>query len=249
MAGEERRGLQGAEASDRWHRDGTGTKVFVVNAREITRRGLRALLDEDPDIEVVGEAESLASSVRDIVATHPDVAIIDVAIPANGPLSGEGARGEVATVVCVTFGRSDDEKLRRAAQVDGSSAYLSDDVGGRILREIVRRVARGEPLAEFSALASRVEAEDAPRLTMREHDVLRLIALGLTNKQIGERLGLSEKTVKNYVSGLFSKLHIARRAQAAVYQVTHSEPLGSGGTGGRRAVTAPPRVGLRPHRS
>ncbi len=200
-------------------------RVFLLDDHEIVRRGLAEVIDAEPDLEVVGEAATAHQAVGRIAATSPDVAILDVHLPDG---SGIDVCRELVSaqpgVHCLILTGFDDDQAASAAVLAGAAGYVLKDIRGHNLIDSVRRVARGEnlmPAAVSRTALERIQATvvDPGRtdLTARERQVLGLIADGLTNRQIGERLELAEKTVKNYVSGLLAKLGMERRTQAAVY--------------------------------
>jgi two-component system response regulator DevR len=200
-------------------------RVFLLDDHEIVRRGLAELIDAEPDLEVVGEAATAHQAVGRIAATGPQVAILDVHLPdGNGIDVCRELRSSQPTVQCLILTAFDDDQAASAAVLAGASGYVVKDIRGNRLVESIRQVARGEnimPAAVSSKVVERIHAAVADPgradLTARERQVLGLIADGLTNRQIGERLELAEKTVKNYVSGLLAKLGMERRTQAAVY--------------------------------
>jgi two-component system response regulator DevR len=200
-------------------------RVFLLDDHEIVRRGLAELLDAEPDMEVVGEASTAHQAVGRIAATAPHVAILDVHLPdGNGIDVCRDLRSTQPHVRCLMLTAFDDDQAASAAVIAGASGYVVKDIRGHRLIDSVRQVARGEnlmPPAVTRKVAEQIQATAAEPsradLTARERQVLGLIADGLTNRQIGERLELAEKTVKNYVSGLLAKLGMERRTQAAVY--------------------------------
>ncbi len=205
---------------------GRQVKVFLLDDHEIVRRGVRDLLEAEPDITVVGEAGTAASALARIPALRPDVAVLDVRLPDGDGVSVcrdiRSRMPEVGCLMLTSFG--DDEALFDAIMA-GASGYVLKQIRGTDLVGAVRTVASGRSLLDPEA-ASRVMArmrEAAARsdplaaLTGQERKILELIGEGLTNRQIGERLFLAEKTVKNYVSALFAKLGMERRTQAAAY--------------------------------
>ncbi|WP_353815940.1 response regulator [Agromyces sp. SYSU T00266] len=204
------------------------TRVFLVDDHEIVRRGVAQLLDREPDLEVVGEAGTVAQALARIEATSPDVAVLDMRLP-----DGDGIdlcrelRSRHPELACLILTAYDDDQAAMSAVLAGAAGYVLKNVRGTTIVEDVRKVASGRSLIDRS-IAARVSQQakaaehDDPRfsaLNLRERQVLALIADGLTNRQIGEELGLAEKTVKNYVSGLLSKLGFERRTQAAIYQM------------------------------
>jgi two-component system, NarL family, response regulator DevR len=209
------------------------TRVFLVDDHEIVRRGIAELLDREPDLEVVGEAGDAAHALVRIAATLPDVAVLDVRLPdGDGVALCREVRSRHPEVRCLILTAYDDDEASISAVLAGASGYVLKNVAGTRLLEDIRAVAAGRSLLHPAAtrhVADRAEADerDDPRfgsLQLRERQVLALIAEGLTNRQIGERLGLAEKTVKNYVSGLLRKLGLERRTQAAVYELGRHEP-------------------------
>jgi two-component system response regulator DevR len=201
------------------------TRVFLVDDHEIVRRGLADLINAEPDLEVVGEASTARQAVGRVAATRPDVAVLDVRLPDGSGIDVcRDIRSSDPGIQCLIFTAFDDDEASYAAVLAGASGYVLKDIRGDRLIEGIRRVARGESLLTRS-VASRVvtslsharEDTAARALTTRERQVLDLIARGLTNRQIGDELDLAEKTVKNYVSGLLSKLGMERRTQAAVF--------------------------------
>jgi DNA-binding NarL/FixJ family response regulator len=200
--------------------------VFLLDDHEVVRRGVRELLEAEPDIKVVGEAGTAASALARIPALRPDVAVLDVRLPDGDGVSVcrdiRSSMPEVACLMLTSFG--DDEALFDAIMA-GASGYVLKQIRGTDLVGAVRTVASGESMLDPEA-ASRVmrrmrdqaqQTDPLSELTPQERRILELIGAGLTNRQIGERMYLAEKTVKNYVSGLFAKLGMERRTQAAAY--------------------------------
>ncbi|MGO1051941.1 response regulator [Crossiella sp. CA198] len=202
------------------------TRVFLVDDHEIVRRGVMHLLAAHPDIEVVGEASSCAEALARVPAVGPAVAVLDVRLPdGNGiELCRELRSGtpELRVLMLTSFG--DDEALMDAV-LAGAAGFVLKQVLGHDLVGAIRTVGAGGSLLDArttSALLARVRREreqDDPlkALTHQERTVLELIGEGLTNRQIGDRMFLAEKTVKNYVSHLLAKLGMERRTQVAVY--------------------------------
>ncbi|MDF2508340.1 MAG: DNA-binding response regulator [Microbacterium sp.] len=203
-------------------------RVFLVDDHEIVRRGIAQLVDAEVDLEVVGEAATVHEAMRRIAATRPDVAVLDARLPdGNGIDLCRDIRSANPDVFCLILTAYDDDEALRSAVLAGASGYVLKDVRSRFLVEAIRRAASGASVQATDVLrhaASALHSEsqtprESPRpvLSLREDQILSLIADGLTNREIGERLGLAEKTVKNYVSGLLAKLGMERRTQAAVY--------------------------------
>jgi len=206
--------------------DGTTIKVFLLDDHEIVRMGVRDLLEAEPGITVIGEAGTAASALARNPALKPDVAILDVRLPDGDGVSVcrdiRSKMPQLAVLMLTSF--SDDEALFDAI-VAGAAGYVLKQIRGTDLVGAVRTIASGQSLLDPEA-ASRVmrrmrdqatAADPLAGLTDQERRILALIGEGLTNRQIGDRLFLAEKTVKNYVSALFAKLGMQRRAQAAAY--------------------------------
>jgi DNA-binding NarL/FixJ family response regulator len=203
-------------------------RVFLLDDHEVVRRGLGMLLGAEPDIEVVGEGANVAQAMARIPALRPDVAVLDVRLPdGDGVTVCRDIRSMVepppACLMLTSY--SDDEALFEAIMA-GASGYLLKQVTGTNLVDAIRRLAAGESLLDPKVTAKVLERlrrgpeQEDPRyaaLSEQERKILALIAEGLTNRQIAERMYLAEKTVKNYVSGLLRKLGMERRTEAAVY--------------------------------
>ncbi len=201
-------------------------KVFLLDDHEIVRRGVRELLETEDDITVVGEAGTVASALARIPALRPHVAILDVRLPDGDGVSVcrdiRSRHPEIACLMLTSF--AEDDALFDAIMA-GASGYVLKQIRGFDLISAVRSVATGQSLLDPES-ASRVMArirDQAQRtdpladLTGQERRVLELIGEGMTNRQIGEHLFLSEKTAKNYVTSLFAKLGMERRTQAAAF--------------------------------
>jgi DNA-binding NarL/FixJ family response regulator len=198
--------------------------VFLLDDHEIVRRGVRELLEAEPDITVVGEAGTAASALARIPALKPDVAVLDVRLPdGNGIMVCREIRSIMPDLACLMLTSFGDEEALFDAIMAGAAGYVLKQIRGTDLVGAVRTVAAGQSLLDPDAArkvmtrmreqASR--ADPLAGLTGQERKILELIGEGLTNRQIGERMHLAEKTVKNYVSALFSKLGMERRTQAA----------------------------------
>lgn len=201
-------------------------RVFMLDDHEVVRRGVADLLDSAGDISVVGEAGTAAEALARIPAARPDVAVLDARLPDGSGIDVcRDIRSAMPQVRCLILTSYDDNDAVFAAVMAGASGYLLKQIRGSNLVDAVRQVAAGKSLldpAVTERILSRLRdgSPEDPRLaalTDRERDVLGLIADGLTNRQIGEKLFLAEKTVKNYVSTLLAKLGMQRRTQAAVY--------------------------------
>lgn len=200
------------------------TRVFLLDDHEIVRRGLRELLEAEDDIVVVGEAGTAEEAYGRIPATSPDVAVLDVRLPdGDGVEVCREIRSKHPEIACIMLTSFSDDEAVYASIMAGAAGYLLKQVRGSDLVEGIRRVAAGESLLDpqvttrvLERLRRRDEDDELASLTDQERRILALIAEGLTNRQIGERLHLAEKTVKNYVSSLLAKLGLERRTQAAV---------------------------------
>jgi two-component system response regulator DevR len=206
--------------------DGRPIRVFLLDDHEIVRRGIAELLEGEPDIKVVGEAGLTAEARSRIPAVQPDVAILDARLPdGNGIDLCRDVRSAMPQLRCLILTSYDDNDAVLAAVMAGASGYLLKEIRGSNLVDAIRQVAAGRSLLD-PAVTERLmtRLREGPRtdtrlatLTGREREILGLITEGLTNRQIGERLFLAEKTVKNHVSGLLAKLGMQSRTQAAVY--------------------------------
>jgi len=206
--------------------------VFLLDDHEIVRRGIAEMLSYEPDIEIVGDAGTAEQALVRIKALRPDVALLDARLPDGSGIDVcRDIRSNMPETKCMILTSYDDDDAVFSAVIAGAAAYVLKEVRGSNLVETLRRVAAGESLID-PEIAERVMAnmrnfaEPDPRLaglSEREREILVLITDGLTNRQIGERLFLAEKTVKNYVSGLLAKLGMQRRTQVAVFG---SEVLG-----------------------
>ena len=203
----------------------SGIRVFLLDDHEVVRHGLRALLESAGDIVVVGESGLAAEATARIPALRADVAVLDARLPdGSGIEVCRAVRAVDPSIKALILTSYDDDEALFAAILAGAAGYLLKQVGGNDLLDAVRRVAGGQSLIDPS-LTARVldrlrngpaEHQELATLTEQERKILMLIAEGLTNRQIGERLFLAEKTVKNYVSSILSKLGLERRTQAAV---------------------------------
>jgi len=205
-------------------------RVFLVDDHEIVRRGVADLINAESDLEVVGEASTMRQAVGRIAATVPDVAVLDVRLPDGSGIDlCRTVRSANPEIHCLMLTAYDDDEASYTAVLAGASGYVLKDIKGQGLLESIRKVAAGRNLMD-RAVARRVvdtvstSRDPAAELSMRERQVLELIAEGLTNRQIGEHLELAEKTVKNYVSGLLAKLGMERRTQAAVFGAQLRKP-------------------------
>ncbi|QMU78043.1 response regulator transcription factor [Streptacidiphilus sp. PB12-B1b] len=227
-------------------------RVFLLDDHEVVRRGVHDLLDAEPDLEVVGEAGTAEQALARVPALRPDVAVLDVRLP-----DGDGVgvcrelRSRLPELACLMLTSFDDEEALLDAIMAGASGYVLKQISGTDLVTAVRTVASGQSMLDPGAttrVMARMRGEtghdEQPQalaaLTAREQEILALIGEGLTNREIGGRLFLAEKTVKNHISRLLAKLGVERRVQAAVI-ATQSAAAGEQQAG--------PRTGYRPGRA
>jgi DNA-binding NarL/FixJ family response regulator len=207
---------------------GNGTKitVFLLDDHEIVRRGVRDLINAEPDITVIGEAATATSALARIPALKPDVAVLDIRLPdGDGVTVCREIRSKMPQLACLMLTSFSDDEALFDAIMAGAAGYVLKQIRGTDLIGAIRAVASGQSLLDPEA-ASRVmrrmrdqaaATDPLASLTDQERRILALIGEGLTNRQIGDRLFLAEKTVKNYISALFAKLGMQRRSQAAAY--------------------------------
>lgn len=199
-------------------------RVFLLDDHEVVRRGVSALLETEPDIEVVGEAGTAEQAMARIPALEPDVAILDVRLPdGDGVTVCREMRSRLPHVQCLMFTSFADDDALFDAVMAGAAGYVLKQVHGTDLIGAVRALAEGKSLLDPESTARMLarlrdratRADPLAALTDQERRILDLIGEGLTNRQIGERMFLAEKTIKNYVSNLLAKLDMNRRTQAA----------------------------------
>ncbi len=210
-------------------------RVFLLDDHDIVRRGLAHLFETQADIELVGEAGTAEEALSRIPPTRPDVALLDVRLPdGDGVEVCREIRSRYPEIRCLMLTSFADDEALFDAIMAGASGYLLKQVKSDEIVEAVRLVAKGESLLD-PAVTGRVlerlrkgpeEDERLAKLTSQERNILELIADGLTNRQISEQIHLAEKTVKNYVSNLLTKLGMERRTQAAVYAARLAEHRG-----------------------
>ena len=199
-------------------------RVFLVDDHEVVRRGVAEVLEDEPGITVAGEAGSVAEALARVPAVRPDVVVIDMRLPdGDGADLCRGLRERIPGLRCLVLTSFSEQEALDAAVRAGASGFLLKQVRGPALVTAVRTIAEGGTLFdEVAPSASRppgtgtVGGDRLATLTEQERTVLRLIGEGLTNRQIGARMGLAEKTVKNYTSHLLAKLGLERRTQAAI---------------------------------
>jgi two-component system, NarL family, response regulator DevR len=217
--------------SDAGSGDAAGTqepgriRVFLLDDHEIVRRGVRDLLESVPDLVVVGEASTAGEALARIPALQPDVAILDVRLPdGDGVTVCRELRSRLPDLACLMLTSFADDEALYDAVLAGAAGYVLKQIRGSDLIGAVRIVAAGGSLLDPKATAAVMQrlrdqanrSDPLSGLTDQERKILVLVGEGLTNRQIGERLFLAEKTVKNYVSSLLAKLGMERRTQVAV---------------------------------
>ena len=199
--------------------------VFLVDDHAVVRRGVADILEEEDDLTVIGQASSVSEALARIPALRPDVAVLDVRLPdGNGIELCRELRSKLPELNCLMLTSFTDEQAMLDAILAGAGGYVIKDIEGLELVSAVRTVGSGRSLLDnraAAALMDRLRANMVPQgpfasLTGQERTLLELIGDGLTNRQISERMFLAEKTVKNYVSRLLTKLGMERRTQAAV---------------------------------
>jgi len=201
-------------------------RVFLVDDHEVVRRGLIGLLGADPELEIVGEAGSVAQAMARIPSLQPDVAVLDVRLPdGNGIELCRDLLSQLPSLRCLILTSLTTDEAMLDAILAGASGYVIKDIKGMELAHAIKEVGAGRSLLDNRAAAalmtklrSGAERPDPlAELTDQERVLLELLGEGLTNKQIAARMFLAEKTVKNYVSRLLTKLGMQRRTQAAVF--------------------------------
>ncbi|MFJ3824349.1 response regulator [Streptomyces nodosus] len=204
-------------------------RVFLLDDHEVVRRGLADLLDAEPDISVVGDADTVEHALARGPAVRPHVAVLDVRLPdGDGITVCRELRSRMPELACLMLTSFDDEDALLDAIMAGAAGYVLKQIKGSDLISAVRTVASGQSMLDPATTARlmhslRADPADQPSvapelasLSPRERDILALIGDGLTNREIGKKLYLSEKTVKNHISRLLAKLGVQRRVQAAV---------------------------------
>ncbi|MGW6568571.1 response regulator [Streptomyces sp. NPDC054975] len=224
-------------------------RVFLLDDHEVVRRGVHDLLDAEPDLTVVGEAGTAEQALVRVPALRPQVAVLDVRLPdGDGVSVCRELRSRMPDLACLMLTSFDDEEALLDAIMAGASGYVLKQITGTDLVTAVRTVASGQSMLDPGATArvmARLRGESPrekqpqglPGLTDREREILALVGEGLTNREIGKRLYLAEKTVKNNISRLLAKLGVERRVQAAVIATqalaSHDDQGGSAGREGR----------------
>jgi two-component system, NarL family, response regulator DevR len=202
--------------------------VFLLDDHEIVRRGVKELLEAEPDIVVIGEGSTAAEALARVPALRPQVAVLDVRLPdGDGVSVCRDLRSQLPDLACLMLTSFADDDALYDAILAGAAGYVLKQIKGSDLVDAVRTIAGGGSLLDAKTTArimqrlrddaaDREKADPFAALTNQERRILDLIGEGLTNRQIGERMFLAEKTVKNYVSSLLSKLGLERRTQAAI---------------------------------
>ena len=200
-------------------------RVFLLDDHEVVRRGVRDMLETARDLVVVGEATTAAEALELVPQLRPDVAVLDVRLPdSDGVTVCRELRSQLPQLACLMLTSFADDEALVEAIMAGASGYVLKQIRGADLVNAIRTVASGQSMLDAGTTAQVMErlragagsADPLSSLTEQERRILDLIGEGLTNRQIGERLFLAEKTVKNYVSSLLAKLGMQRRTQAAV---------------------------------
>ena len=210
------------------------TSVFLVDDHDVVRAGLREMLESTGEFTIIGEAATAEEAIRRIPALRPDVCVLDVRLPdGNGVEVCREVRSLVPTVGCLMLTSFSDDEALFDSIMAGAAGYVLKQIRGNDLVEAIRRVAAGQSLLDPAVTARVLDRirrgtegdELLGRLTDQERKVIDLIGEGLTNRQIAERLFLAEKTIKNYVSNILTKLGMTRRTEAAAYVARSAERL------------------------
>ncbi len=215
------------------HNGDVPIRVFILDDHEMVREGIRSLLESDEELEVVGEASTAAEALTRIPLARPNVAILDVRLEdGNGIEVCRDVRSAHPEISCLMLTSFADDEALFASVMAGAAGYVLKQIRGRDLVDDVKKVAGGASLMDPRAVARVVERIANPpqvpsalaQLSPQERRLLDFIAEGLTNRQIAEMMFLSEKTVKNYMTGLLSKLNMSNRTEAAVFATKLKRP-------------------------
>ncbi|MFF3110925.1 response regulator [Kitasatospora sp. NPDC057904] len=201
-------------------------RVFLLDDHEVVRRGVRELIETEPDLTVIGEAATAEQALARVPALRPDVAVLDMRLTdGDGVTVCRELRSRMPDLACLMLTSFDDEDALLDSIMAGAAGYALKQISGTDLIAAIRTVASGQSMLDpgaTSRVMARLRSERAPQesglpeLTEREREILALVGEGLTNRQIGGRLYLAEKTVKNHISRLLAKLGVERRVQAAL---------------------------------
>ncbi|MBD2775320.1 response regulator [Iningainema tapete] len=204
-------------------------KVLLVDDQSLIRQGLRALLELEPDLEVVGEAENGEIALKLVEQLHPDVVLMDIRMPImDGVAATQEIHKRFATIKVLVLTTFDDDEYVKAALQNGAMGYLLKDTPSEELGVAIRAVHKGytqlgpgivkKLISQFSTVAAKnVPPPSLAELTPREKEVLRLIAIGASNREIAHQLFISEGTVKNHVTNILNRLNLRDRTQAAIF--------------------------------
>jgi len=204
--------------------------VFLLDDHELVREGIRSLLESDEDIEVVGEASTTVEALSRIPLAKPDVAILDVRLDDGSGIDVcRDVRSALPDLVCLMLTSFADDEALYASVMAGAAGYVLKQIRARDLIDDVKKVAGGASLMDPRAIARVIERITNPPmvdpklggLSAQERRILDFIAQGLTNRQIGEEMFLAEKTIKNYITNLLTKLELHSRTEAAIFAVRH----------------------------
>ncbi len=228
--------------ADSAHSEASGpVRVFLLDDHEVVRRGVHDLLDTEPGLLVVGEAATAEQAIARVPALRPDVAVLDMRLPdGDGVTVCRELRSRMPGLACLILTSFDDEDALLDSVMAGAAGYVLKQISGTDLVSAVRTVASGQSMLDPGAttrLMARLRGETGPQarpfpqLTEREREILALVGEGLTNRQIGQRLFLAEKTIKNHISRLLAKLGVERRVQAAVLATRSVSRSGAGQSG------------------
>jgi two-component system response regulator DevR len=210
---------------------GEPIRVYLLDDHEVVRRGIRELLETEPDIAVVGESGLADEALHRIPALRPDVAVLDARLPDGSGIDVcrevRSVDPEIKALILTSY---DDDEALFSAIMAGASGYVLKQVRGNVLVDMIRRVAAGESTLDPTVTARVLERvrtgppvhKELEALTEQEQRILQLIGQGLTNRQIAQDMYLAEKTVKNYVSSMLAKLGLTSRTQAAIFSVKHA---------------------------
>lgn len=220
-------------------------RLVIVDDHPIFREGVASILGSDPDIEIIGQGVTADDAIRLTRDNLPDIILLDINMPGGGLNAAEAISASYPVVKIVVLTGSDDKDVVIAALKAGAQAYVLKGVAARELNSILHRVYAGEGYVSPSLAAHLLSEITSPRatpradkdgfddLTERERQILELIAVGTSNKEIGQKLFLTEKTIKHYVTNILQKLHVRNRVQAALLAQEKTRPRPAGPTAGR----------------